>query len=54
MPKVFVCFIGSDGSGKSTLADNVFKNIHKSGIKVKKTYGRHKPFLMKFINSLGR
>jgi thymidylate kinase len=54
MSKFFICFTGTDGSGKSTLVTNVVEDLQKREKKLKKTYGRYLPFLMKYAMALGR
>lgn len=54
MPKVFICFIGTDGSGKSTLTSNVFQKIREKDKRIKKIYGRYTPLLIKYVMAAGR
>jgi thymidylate kinase len=53
--KFFICFVGTDGSGKSTLACDIYeKLLQDKKTKVRKIYGRHQPFLTRFVVALGR
>jgi thymidylate kinase len=52
MPKVFVCFTGSDGSGKSTIASGIFESMFHENKKTKKIYGRYRPLLTKHLTAL--
>src|SRR5919112_1309140 len=54
MRNVFICIIGNDGSGKSTLSEKVFCKIRENDKKIKKTYGRYQPLLMRYIMYAGR
>lgn len=54
MAKVFVCFIGTDGSGKSTLANRIYLELRKENSRVRLVYGRHIPYISKYLILLVR
>jgi thymidylate kinase len=54
MSKIFISFIGTDGSGKSTLASRIYSDLKKKNDKVKLVYGRHIPFISKYLILLVR